>query len=188
MPRRFFLNILVALFPCFMWAQSLPKPDKDYLYTEFSSVRKLKYIKKPIVSSGYIAMNGKEDFIYRQETPTLLEIKKIGDAAFYKKANIDPIQIDLSKSNFDESYSVIFLFYGDDKTVGEYFDITKTFADNLDNYKILPKKQGTIKLISATGLGDKLHSIDMIYADGSTLSYKFSNSVTGTKPDEKYFK
>ncbi len=188
MPIRLLLNIIVALVPCFIWAQSLPKPDKDYLYTEFSSVRKLKYVKKPIVSGGYIAMNGKEDFIYRQVTPTLLEIKKIGDTAFYKKANIAPIQIDLSKSNFDESYSVIFLFYGDDEAVSEYFDITKTFANNLDNYKITPKKQGTIKLISATGLGDKLYSIDMTYADGSTLSYRFTNSVTGTKPDDKYFK
>ena len=185
---RFLLSGLIAFVPCFIWVQSLPKPDKDYLYTEFSSVRKLKYVKKPIVSSGYIAMNGKEDFIYRQETPTLLEIKKIGDAAFYKKENIAPIQIDLSKSNFDESYSVIFLFYGDDEKVSEYFNITKTFKNNIDYYDIYPKKQGTIKQVSATGLGDKLYSIDMTYADGSTLSYKFANSVTGTKPDDKYFK
>ena len=118
-------------------------------------------------------------------------VTKTAKAVTYQREKMAPIRIDLSDNSAaaGQNFDIIALF-GDDEQVRRYYDIAVTDENGVNHYTITPKNESKIKQMNALAVGDKLSSLIIFYADGSTLKYTFRNTITGTKPAdyEKYFK
>jgi len=176
------ISTLMFLSLAVFFAETLNLPKNSQLYTEFKSVKTAKFLKKPLASSGYIVMNGKNNFLYKQTEPFSLEVRKKGLKIILKKDKMDPIEIP-STANGD---NIAFLFEGDEAVMSNY-NISKKAVSEKDFYTITPKQTGKIKEISIVGKDDKYESIKLLFTDNSTITYDFKNTTTGTPPDEKYF-
>lgn len=182
--RLIFVFIIITNF---LFSQNrVPIPKYYKLYTEFISYRKMKYLKKESIATGYIAMDGKDKFIYKQKTPFIIEIKKKGDIISYKRENANEIIIDISDKSNSQFEGIVFLKIFNEENV-EDFIITKRTVKNIDYYEIIPKKIVYIDSIKANGIDDKLYELIISYKDGSTLRYEFKNTETGINIDEKLF-
>ncbi|HOJ64478.1 MAG TPA: hypothetical protein PLE45_08660 [Spirochaetota bacterium] len=181
------VNYLILLFICgsFLFSQNrLPVP-KDYkLYTEFISYKKFKYLKKESISTGYIAMNGKDKFIYKQLAPFVIEIRKKDNNLYYKRENMNEIIIDITNSS---QFDIAIFFNLDDKEFNENFVITKNKINNTDHYNIIPKNNSYVTNITAKGNDYKLEELTIFYKDGSFLRYEFKNTKTGMDIDSNLF-
>ncbi len=169
-------NICAISFPAV-----LPKPKNAMLYTEFDFVRTSKYLKKPVTGSGYIAMEGQDKFIFRQNSPVRIVVRKNGRKMTFQKEDAQPVEID-PKSGGD----VMFLF-DSDESINSRFDISAKRQDGRMLYSLVPKSDERIKSISVIAKGDRVEKIEINFANDSSLAYTFKNTVTGTAPGEKYF-
>lgn len=177
--RLIIIIFLLSNFIIFSQEQ-LPQPKNDQLYTEFVSYRYASYLKKPLAGSGYIAMDGKNKFIFKQIKPVIIEIKKNENKTTFKRGATEPIEI-------DEMENELFFLFGEQKNINQIYDISKKVINNKDNYYIVPKEKQNISNITLIGLDDKIEKIEIFFNDNSKIIYEFKNTVTGIKPDEKYF-
>jgi hypothetical protein len=176
------LILIMMTITSVLFSETLPQPKNAQLYTEFNSKRTAPFLKKPITSSGYIVMDGKSNFLYKQTNPFNIEVRKKGSKLTFKKDKSEAITLPPTASGDN----IAFLFEGDE-TFLENYDITKKAASNKDLYSIIPKKSEKVKEIQITGNDDKFESIKLIFNDKSEIFYEFKNTVTGTPPDEKLF-
>ena len=168
-----FFQLIILLFP-----QTIPQPKNNQLYTEFVSYRTALYLKKPIVSRGYIAMDGVEKFIFKQSCPVLVEIRKSNNLITYKRGDSEPIQVDFVSDN-------IFFIFGESEKIKEKYNVIQN--DNKNKYYLTPKEKESIKQIIITAIDDIISKIEILFNDKTELVYEFKNTITGIKPDEKYF-
>jgi Outer membrane lipoprotein carrier protein LolA len=178
MKKIFIICVLFLTFQLF--SLELPRPKDDRLFAEYDSFRYAKFLKKPLAGSGYIAMDGKDKFVFIQIKPVSVEIKKSGGRTTYKKGSNMPV--DISGMAMD----MFFLFESDEKISAGY-NVSKVAADGSDNYEITPKSPDNMINIKVTAKEDKVEKIEIFFKDGSRLIYLFKNAVTGKKPDERYF-
>ena len=176
------LIFLILFLHCFVliFSQTLPQPENNQLYTEFISYRTAEYLKNPIISTGYIVMDGRDKFLFKQDEPISIEIKKNNNIITFKKNGMQAIQVDSLSDDFT------FLFDDPEKLKQKYF-ITKKNINNKEEYSVIPKQKENINQIIIITSGDKIEKIDINFNDKTNLVYNFKNTITGTKPDEKYF-
>lgn len=189
MKAKILYIILFINFTYLLFSQNkLPIP-KDYkLYTDFVCYKKTKYLKKETITTGYIAMDGKNKFIYKQINPFVIEIRKRNNTILYKRENFNEITIEISDTNHnDVDIFIISLFNSEEKDFENNFFITKEVIKDYDYYKIIPKNTKYIKEIKAKGIDDKLTEIIITYIDNSLLRYEFKNVKTGKSIDENLF-
>lgn len=180
MIKRFILLILLFNSIFMVFSADLPQPKNNRLYTEFVSYRTANYLKKTIISSGYIVMDGKSRFLFKQIEPLDIEIRKNEDKITYKREDMEPVEVDTV------SNAIIFIF-DDPEKLKEKYTIEKTIKNNVDVYSIMPKGKDEIKSILIIGIEDKIQEVMVFFKNKTELIYKFSNTVTGTKPDEAHF-
>ena len=126
-------------------------------------------------------MYSRDRFVYTQDTPVRFTVSRDKDIITYRRPNAVPLVFDASDNSFgDNDFQVLSFFGGEDLT--RDYDITKTDFENVDNFRIVPKKAGKIREIKATAQGDKLSTLIIFFSDNSTLKYTFKNTVTGTDP------
>jgi len=164
-----------------MYSQTLPFPKNDMLYTEFVSYKKASYLKNPIKTVGYIVMNGNGNFLFKQISPIVIEVRKKDGRLTFKKENSQPIEI----PNSPGGENIAFLF--DKNSNYSNFIITKNVKNNKDFFLVVPKNQDKIEKIEIVSNDDKIESIILFFKDKSSMTYDFKNTVTGIVPDEKYF-
>lgn len=169
-----FLNFII--FP----QEDLPQPKNSRLFTEFVSYRYAPYLKKPLTGTGYIVMDGKNRFIFKQVKPVIIEVKKIDDKTTFKRGNTEPIEV-------NEMENELFFLFGDQTNIRRIYDISKKVINNKDNYYVVPKNKKDISNIFIVGIEDKFERIEINFNDNSKIIYEFKNTVTGIKPDEKFF-
>ena len=177
---RRIIFIIFIFFNLNIFSQQLPQPKNDQLYTEFISSRYASYLKKPLIGSGYIAKDGKDKFIFKQIKPVNLEIKKMNNKVTYKRGTSDPVEI----SNVDNE---LFFLFDDPEKTGQFYNIDKKVVNKKDNYYLAPKDKQNISRIIIIGIEDIIERIEIYFSDNSKIIYDFKNTVTGKKPDEKYF-
>ena len=166
-----------------LYTIELPHPENDQLYTDFVSYRFANYLKKPIIGNGYIVMDGKNKFLFKQIDPINIEIRKVDDKILYKVKDNQPIEI----SN-DQDENIMFIFYNSDLS-NKNFDIQKKLNNNnKDFFNIIPKEKKNIINIEIISMLDKVEKITIYFINNSTLIYEFKNSITGKKPSEQFFK
>jgi hypothetical protein len=185
----FLKRILIVSFIAFnvlIFSQELPHPKDQQLYTEFTSQRMAAYLKKPIISEGYIVMNGSERFTFKQSKPTLIEIKKTGGKIIYKRENMDPIVMDASGQMTADTDNIMFLF-SNDQNIKDKFEINIKKINEKDEFTIIPNKKEKVDKITVMAIDDKIESIRIQFLNKSTLVYQFKNTVTGVVPDDKFF-
>lgn len=180
--KKNLLFLLFILIGSFIFPETLPQPKNMQLYTDFKAEKKAVFLKKPLISSGYIVINGKNNFIFKQIIPFSLEVRKKDNKLTYKKDKMDPVELPESASGDN----IAFLFEGDESILANY-NITKKFENSLDYFTIIPKQIGKIKEILVSAKEDKLITIKLNFTDKSSIFYTFQNTVTGIAPDEKYF-
>jgi outer membrane lipoprotein-sorting protein len=173
----FFLNFLLFIYP-----ETLPQPKNDQLYTEFTAKRTSTYLKKPVTGNGYIVMNGKNNFLFRQNTPVLIDVRKKGESLTLKINNNDPIEI----SSGSDNDNIAFLFDNPINLEKNYY-ISKTVSAGLDEFLVVPKKASKIEKIILTATGDMIRTLNVYFRDKTVVNYEFRNTKTGTIPDEKLF-
>jgi hypothetical protein len=164
----------------FLNALDIPRPQNDQLYTEFIAHRHAAYLKKPLVSEGIIVLDGQERFLYRQNVPFLIVIKKMGKSVTYQKGSAAPYTVG------EVQHDIMVLFEKSDKLTEKY-DVTVVKRENDHLYTIIPKLKGDVQRILLTAVIDEVKSLELVFADQSRLVYYFKNTVTGKKPDEKLF-
>ena len=169
----FFLTLVLS-------SIEIPQPRNGELFREFNSYRYARYLKKPIHGTGYIAMDGKDRFVFVQTKPIMVQIKKINDRITYKKGFNMPI--DVSNMAMD-----MFFLFEDQDVLKSNYDITKNFINNKDEYRIVPKEKNNLTIIKVTAIEDKVEIVELDFKDDAKIIYNFKNTVTGVKPDEKYF-
>jgi len=170
-----FINFLIH-------SVELPHPKNDCLYTEFDSYRYAKFLKKPIAGTGYIVMDGKDRFVFIQTKPLHVEIRKNGDRVMYKKGN--GMAVDVSNMAMD-----MFFLFEEQDTLNANYDISKNAISDKDEYIVTPKDiiNQNLKYIRIIGKLDVFESVELFFNDESKILYIFKNTITGSKPDEKYF-
>jgi hypothetical protein len=177
-----FLGLILPLF-----SQAIPHPKNDRLYTDFTCYRYAAYLKKPIISTGFIAMDGQANFLFKQISPLLIEIRKTGDKIIYKRGDQAPMEFSASSGGaVGTTNSIIFLF-DDSGKIKDKYNIVKKSLDGKDEYTVTPKEKEAVKQIFITAVEDRIETIKMYFADNTSYLYEFKNTVTGVKPDEKYF-
>jgi hypothetical protein len=152
------------------------------MYTEYVCEKKLAFVKKPIVSTGKIIMFSQEKFVYTQDSPVVFTVAKDKDIITYTRPNSRPMTFDASDKTFADNSDFQIVSFFDGADLSDDYDITITSFENVDNYRIVPKKAGKIKEIRATAQGDKMSTLIIYFADNSTMKYTFKNTVTGIKP------
>ncbi len=125
-----------------------------------------------------------EKFIFKQNKPVAIEIKKIEDKITLQKENSQPIELDSSSGSNNE---IIFLF-GNPDMVKDKYKVEKKEAADEDIYTVIPIKKEKIVLIIVIAKEDKVKKMDIKFLDASNLIYEFKNTVTGVKPNEEFFK
>jgi hypothetical protein len=178
----FLILTLLALSLTTINGQEIPYPDNDMLYTEFTAVRTSPWLKKGMKSSGYLAMNGLDRFIFNQLEPVPLIITRNGDEILFKKGAMKAVAV-----SADLIENQVFLFFDRNSGLTEKYDISTTPQEDKTLYTVTPRSEDTFEKITFTGKRDIIYTITILFNDGSTLNYTFSNSVTGTPPDERYF-
>ncbi len=180
--KRYLLIFVFIILANAAFSVTLPTPANNQMYTEYVCEKKLAYVKKPIVSTGRILMFGKEKFVYTQDSPVTFTVSKDKDIITYSRPNARAMTFDASDKSFTAAsdFQVVAFLGGED--LGEHYEITKTSFENVDHYRIVPKKIDKIKEIRATAQGDKLSTLIILFADNSTMKYTFKNTVTGVEP------
>jgi hypothetical protein len=174
------LIILFLFLTFFLFPVDLPQPKNGELFTEFDSFRYAKFLKKPIAGNGYIAMDGKEKFVFIQEKPLHVEIRKNLDKVTYKKGFNMPV--DISNMSMD-----MFFLFEEPDVLNANYDISKNSINDRDEYTITPKQKSNLKFLKVTGKEDIFEKVELYFNDDSRIIYIFNHTVTGVKPDEKYF-
>ena len=174
----FFFIIFIQV----IYAVNLPGPKNDQLYTEFKSTRTSPYLKRPMSSSGYIVMNGKENFLFKQQKPVEINVRKDGEHMTLKIGNNPAVEI-----NPDSGGDNIAFLFNNDGNLDKYYDITQSVSQGYDEYLVIPKKKSKIEKIIVQGKENIVISIILNFYDRSVITYTFKNTRTGTPPDEKYF-
>ena len=191
MMKKLFHLIIISALSVGCFAADFPRPANNMMFTEYISEKKMRYVKKPIISSGKIIMYNQDELVYTQDEPSAFVVTKTAKSVTYQRDKMSPVRIDFrdAQSSGGQDFGVIALF-GDDDEVNRYYDIDVTDESGVSHYVITPKQASKIKQMNALAVGDKLSSLIIFYNDGSTLKYTFRNTVTGTKPAdyEKYFK
>ncbi|HPO48898.1 MAG TPA: hypothetical protein PLO89_01100 [Spirochaetota bacterium] len=173
--------LFFAFFNLSLYSQTLPYPDGDALYSEYTSLRSAVYLKKPLVSYGYIVMKGAKNFLFKQTAPIVIEVRQKGDKLTFKKEDTQPIEI----PNTQSGDNIAFLFDKDSSL--DNFNVSKSFSNGKDFYLIVPKKIDKVTKIELVSKKDKVETIKLFFKDKTLLTYEFKNTVTGTLPDEKLF-
>jgi hypothetical protein len=163
-----------------LFSLELPKPKNDQLFAEYDSYRYSKFLKKPITGSGYLAMDGKDRFVFIQLKPLIVEIRKNGGRITYKKGSNMPI--DISNMAMD-----MFFLFETDENISINYNVIKTAGSEMDSYEIIPKAEQNLLKIKVTAKEDKVEKIEILFKDDSKIVYFFRNVFTGRKPDEKNF-
>jgi len=181
--KKIILLIILFISVNIIYSQNIPQPKNNQLYTEFTSTRTAKYLKKPLTANGFIVMDGLNNFLFKQTDPVLIEIKKIKGKITYKKGDNDPIEIDSKAQEF-------LIIFDNPENINKNFDIKKEIINKKDFYTVTPKNGSNENIIKIliTAVEDKIEIIEIYFTNGSKHTYKFRNTVTGKKPDEKYFK
>lgn len=182
---KFYLIVLlfITVFNLFSETVNLPMPLNFQLYTEFTAVKTSKFLKKPLQYTGYIAMDGKNNFIYKHTKPVEIIVRKSGTKLTYKTNSSG--EIDISGSSSGSGDNIAFIF---DENVSKDYEITKkSLVSGEFEFTMIPKKVHKILQVKITSKDDKFITIDMYFSDKSLLKYTFSNTVTGSPPDSKYF-
>ncbi|MBN2546095.1 MAG: outer-membrane lipoprotein carrier protein LolA [Spirochaetes bacterium] len=178
-------KILISFFiiiPCLFFGSVLPKPQNNQMYTEYLSYKYTPYLKKPVVSSGIIAMDGKEKFIFKQIKPVAFKIKKVKGKITYKRESMDEIIIENNSSNND------FMFLFDESVdITKDYNVNEKKINDKTEFMILPKNKGKYKKIIIISNKDKFERLEFYFSDNSNLIYEFTNTVTGKPVDEKVF-
>ena len=125
-------------------------------------------------------MEGLDRFLFIQTKPVYIEVRKISDKITFKKGDMQPIQVDAM------SDGIIFIFT-DSAKLKEKYTIIKKDINNKQEYLIIPKEKENISQILIIAIHDKIEKMKIFFNDKSNLVYEFKNTVTGIKPDEKYF-
>lgn len=182
------LVLIISICVQVICAKELPVPDHYFLYTDFSSQRSSPFLKKTVDGSGYIVMNGKEEFAFKQKTPAEITIVRKNGVISFRKGNAAPIII-ASSSEDAENSALTLLFSGDTEKIHEIFSIEENTYEEMDQFTLTPKEgQKTFASISSIFIessGDKIKKMELHYKNKTSLSYQFYNSVTGKVPDEK---
>lgn len=180
MKKFIILLILFYSINIIVLSRNLPQPQNNQLYTEFNSVRTAPYLKRSIKGSGYIAMDGKEKILFKQEKPLNIEVRKTGIEVTFKRGKMEPINIDLQDND-------IMLIFSDVEKLQENYTIDTTKKNNKDTFRLTPKKETRIKEIIIISNNINIEKLEIFYKDKSTLVYTFHNTITGIKPDERLF-
>lgn len=181
----FCIIVKLLFLKIFIFSQQLPVPKNYQLFTKYNSIQHSKFFKKEIKSSGYLIMDGKDTFLFKQELPVRVVIKKIGDRIIYKKGDNSSIDIDIP----DDKKS-IFMIFQNSNNIYKYYNVVSSKIDNKNKFKftITPIKNviNGIDKITMIAVEDKIQQMTLFYKTGY-LEYFFNSTITGTKPDKKYF-
>jgi hypothetical protein len=181
MKKILFIFILLNLF-MFINSENFPQPKNDQLYAEFTAKRTSVYLKQPVTSSGYIVMNGKNNFLFRQNKPVSIDVRRKNDSLTLKINNNEPVEI----GSGPDSDNIAFIF-NDPENLEKNYYITMTLSGGVNEYLVVPKKASKIEKIIAMASGDVIRTLNIYFRDKTVLSYEFRNTKTGTAPDEKLF-
>jgi hypothetical protein len=171
--------ILSLTFPAF---SKLPKPLNDNLYTEYQASQTSPLIKKPLQSSGYIAMKGQDLFIFRQIKPAPMKIRVIKREIFLTVKNQKPVRLPSG-----DQMNPLFVLFSDGINDSPDYRIRETREGDMEKYEIIPADKTSFTRITAYGSGDKMKTVVIELANRTTITYQFTNTQTGTQPDEKLF-
>ncbi len=181
MLKNYFIFFLLFL-NFLLFSNELPQPKDNLLYTEFVSYKYSPFLKKPGISSGIIAMDGKEKFIFKQLKPVIFILKKIDGRFTFQRQNTKEVAVD--GETYDNDFMMLF---GDSNKLAESFNIVENKVNTKSIFTITPKTENKILKMIITAKGDAFEKIEMLFNDNSKLIYEFRNTVTGKKPDEKIF-
>ncbi|OHD24411.1 MAG: hypothetical protein A2Y34_04165 [Spirochaetes bacterium GWC1_27_15] len=182
--KKIIFVFLLFIVTISLYSQKIPHPKNSMLYTEFTAYKSALYLKKPIVSSGYIAMNGLDKFIFKQTKPIVIEVKKRENRMFFKREGMNEIEI---SGNNDNSDNIAFLFSTNEDDLKKNFKIEQITTNGKQKYTVTPFKPTKVEKIEVIGIDDKIENIKIFFKDKSTILYEFKNTITGTSPNEKYF-
>lgn len=157
-------------------------PEKGRLYTEFTCITTSPYVKNEVVSSGIIVVAGENRFLYRQDKPKKLIIKKIDDNMTLEtgEGTVTPV----SSSVIPEEIMLLFEVNAD---VEEKFEIVMTEHPSHNEYKITPREKSPVQTIFLYAAGDKVSSIRIHFKNRTKIVYTFHNTITGAGAGDKYF-
>lgn len=175
-----FILLFCSFFPAY--TIELPVPENDMLYTEFICTTSSPYLKEKIVSSGIIVMNGKNKFLYRQDKPKKIILKKINeDVTFETETGI------VTRLNSSIIYNEIMLLFDSPEHAGEVFFISLIEHKDQNEYKIIPKTDSPVENILLFARGDKISSIEISFKNRTRSVYTFYNTQTGKIAGDSYF-
>lgn len=167
----------------FIFAQQLPTPKNNQMYTEYTSEKKVKYVKKPIISTGKIIMFDKNSFVFTQDSPAAFTVTKKNNTITYKRPNMSAMQFDANDKSFTENSDFqIMSFFDGNASIDTFYNIQQNVADGINHYVVTPKNPSKISEIRITAQDDKLSTLIIVFSDNSTLKYTFKNTITGVKP------
>ncbi len=183
-----YLFVFLCLIPIVTIAKEIPRPDNDQLYTDFIMTKKNPLIKKEIVSSGYISMDGQKRFIYKQLNPSIFFIYINNNILTYKSGTAPAVSLTVDDKTEDSSNIAIF-FSGDNEKIKKKYEVVYSSRDGFDFFTINPKSSlSTILYYEIYSQGDKVTKIIIYHKNKSIQTYTFQNTRTGVKPDENFFK
>lgn len=187
MKRVILLPFFYLTFSFFMLiSQDLPYPKNSQLYTEYICYKYTPYLKKPVISTGYIALNGGDKFIFRQLTPVEFYVKKINEKRVIKRANMD--EITLTDSGANSEYDFSFLF-DSSIDISKNFVVEKKLLNEKDKIEFLlaPLKKSIYTKITLIAYEDKIEKLELYLTNKTILKYEFKNTITGKEIDKKIF-
>ncbi|MCG8573132.1 MAG: outer-membrane lipoprotein carrier protein LolA [Spirochaetes bacterium] len=176
-----FIFTVVSFIP--ILATELPHPKNNQLYTEYSCSRYTTYLKNPQLSTGIIVLDGEDQFLFQQNQPVQFKVLKNADTIFYQHGNRPAIAIDGEGSTNNE----LMVLFDPSADIQSKYNVTKVKKNNLDHYHIIPKTKSNIKRMVMLANEDIVITLEIYFTDKSKLIYQFTNTITGEKPDAKYF-
>ncbi len=122
-------------------------------------------------------------FLYRQISPNRFDVRNVRDKIYLFRNNEEPVELPPNGGD-----SIFFLFTGTPlNTLG--FTATIETTGNLIKYRLTPTTpENKMREIYIEGLEDKIYSIRIKFEDESIVSYRFTNTITGAEPDERFFR
>lgn len=182
--RAIFVMAFFTVFN-FLYTNGLPKPKNNQLYTDYVSYKYTPYLKRPVITTGFIALDGKDKFVFKQLMPVEFVIKRLNEKITFKRAGMAEVVID--KDNSNAEYDFFFLFDEGYELLKEYNLIEKDIANGKKEFLITPKNKSNYSKIIVIAFDDKFESLELYFNNKTVLRYEFKNSITGQEIDKKYF-